>query len=215
MKEDNSIYLAETEFINHQHPALLSYLSPFVNLPKKEAALKLYLSVRDQQLYDPFHLNLKADALKASNILLKKRAWCVEKSILMAAGLRALNIPSKLGFAIVKNHLNSERLNHYLKKDEIVFHGYVSAFIEGEWTNCTPAFDRRICVISGVTPLQWDATSDSMFQEYEKDKKFMEYLHYYGEFPDVPLELMRSEMKLHYPHLFELEYNTKEFSFLY
>ena len=52
-----------------------------------------------------------------------------------------------------------------------------------------------------------------MFQEFDKDRKFMEYLHFYGEFDDVPIELMNREMKKYYPHLFEKEYNTKAFSF--
>jgi hypothetical protein len=41
----------------------------------------------------------------------------------------------------------------------------------------------------------------------------MEYVHDYGSFDDVPLELMKSEMKRHYPHLFEGNWESKEFSF--
>jgi len=41
----------------------------------------------------------------------------------------------------------------------------------------------------------------------------MEYLHYYGTFEDVPIELMNSEMKKYYPHLFEEVFAAKEFSF--
>ncbi len=41
----------------------------------------------------------------------------------------------------------------------------------------------------------------------------MEYVHNYGTFSDVPIELMNSEMKKYYPHLFENEFITKEFSF--
>ena len=52
-----------------------------------------------------------------------------------------------------------------------------------------------------------------MFQEFDKDRKFMEYLHFYGEFDDVPIELMNLEMRKYYPHLFEKEYDTKVFSF--
>jgi hypothetical protein len=42
-----------------------------------------------------------------------------------------------------------------------------------------------------------------MFQEYENGNKFMEYLHFYGEFSDIPFELMHDEMRKYYPHLFE------------
>lgn len=215
MKEDISSYLAATELLDHQHPDILSFVLEYRDLPSKTAATRLYNKVRDGQLYDPFHLDLRSEALVSSQILHKKRAWCVEKSILLASSLRALGIPSRLGFAIVKNHLNSDRLISYLKKDEIVFHGYVSVYIDGKWIRCTPAFDRRICTISRVTPLSWDGETDSMFQEFEKEKKFMEYVHYYGEFDDVPQKLMRSEMEAHYPHLFEKDYLSKDFSFRY
>lgn len=215
MKEDISPYLVPTDFLNHEHKSIQEYVLSFQYMDSLEAAKALYLKVRDGQLYDPFHLNLKPEALVSSEIIHKKRAWCVEKSILMASALRALDIPSKLGFAIVKNHLNSDRLIHYLKKDEIVFHGYVCAYIQEKWVRCTPAFDRRICAISGVRPLSWDGLNDSMFQAFEKDQKFMEYVLYYGEFADLPIELMRSEMEAHYPHLYVKEYNSKEFSFLY
>jgi hypothetical protein len=42
----------------------------------------------------------------------------------------------------------------------------------------------------------------------------MEYHHDYGVFEDVPVELMKAEMKKYYPHLFTGEVpNTKRFSF--
>jgi hypothetical protein len=120
-----------------------------------------------------------------------------------------------LGFAIVKNHLEINRLREYLKKDEIVFHGYVSLFIDDKWVRCTPAFDKGVCRLSGVEPLAFDGVNDSMFQEFNKNRQFITYLHYYGEFSDLPFELMRSEMMKHYPHLFENKYESKEFSFIY
>jgi hypothetical protein len=54
-----------------------------------------------------------------------------------------------------------------------------------------------------------------MFQEFENGKKFMEYLHFYGEFADIPFELMHQEMKKYYPHLFATNFDSKEFSFKY
>ena len=42
----------------------------------------------------------------------------------------------------------------------------------------------------------------------------MEYLHDYGSYNDVPIDLMNAEMKKYYPHLFEETVNTKQFSFI-
>jgi hypothetical protein len=53
--------------------------------------------------------------------------------------------------------------------------------------------------------LEFNGNEDSIFQSYNKDgNQFMEYLHDYGNFDDVPYELFISELKKHYPHLFEV-----------
>ena len=208
--------LAETSFLNFSHPAFDSFLKNIdASKPSKELAVDLYYLVRDGFIYDPYHLNLTHEGLKASNVLSKKRAWCVEKSIVLCAAARKLGIPARMGFAVVKNHIGVEKLTRYLKREEIVFHGFVELFLNEKWVKCTPAFDERICAISKVEPLNWDGETDSLFQAYEKDQKFMEYLHFYGIFSDVPIELMNAEMKKYYPHLFESEFNQKEFSFLH
>ena len=80
---------------------------------------------------------------------------------------------------------------------------------------CTPSVDRNICRMTGVPPLVWDGESDSLFQAYAGESQFMEYVHDYGSFEDVPLTLMKSEMQNYYPHLFEGEWEGKEFSFKY
>lgn len=212
--ENHDQYLQSTTFLDFNHPAFDSYLED-MPLFKDQVALAVFLynKVRDGFLYDPYHLDLTNEALKASAVISKKRAWCVEKSTLLAAVARRYGIPSRLGYAIVTNHIGVEKLVSYLKKEEIVFHGFTELFLEGKWVKCTPAFDKRICRISGVEPLEWDGRSDSMFQAFQEDKRFMEYKHFYGVFADVPIDLMNAEMKQHYPHLFESEWCTKEFSF--
>lgn len=183
------------------------------SLSKKEQAIMVYNKVRDYFIYDPYHLDLRPDSLKSSHILTKKRAWCVEKAIVMATALRALGIPSKLGYGIVINHIGVEKLTTLLKRKEIVFHGYVSVYLNDHWIKATPAFDRGVCRLSGVAPLAWDGDKDALLQAYQGDKEFMEYTHFYGEFDDVPVELMNAEMKKYYPHLFDEEFNSRTFSF--
>lgn len=209
-------YLQATYFLDFDHPAFDSFLGNLQTAGSpEEVMVQLYYKVRDGFLYDPYHLDLRREALKASVVLAKKRAWCVEKATLLAACARKMGIPSRLGYAIVTNHIGVEKLLDYLKKKEIVFHGYTELWIGGKWTKCTPAFDRRVCRISGVEPLDWNGREDSMFQQYSNDRKFMEYLHFYGEYEDVPADLMRFEMQKHYPHLFEETFQSSSFSFLY
>jgi hypothetical protein len=185
------------------------------SLSKKEQAIALYYKVRDGFVYNPYHLDLRHEGLKSSTIMQKNRAWCVEKSIVMATGLRALGIPSKLGYGIVVNHIGVEKLTKMLRRDEIVFHGYVSAYLDGKWVKSTPAFDPLVCQLSGVDQLDWDGENDALFQAYQGNQKFMEYTHFYGEFEDVPVEFMNAEMEKYYPHLFEEDHNSRTLSFFH
>jgi hypothetical protein len=63
--------------------------------------------------------------------------------------------------------------------------------------------------------LDWDGESDSLFQPFQGEKLFMEYVHQYGVFDDVPITLMNSEMKKFYPHLFSERYDSNQFSFFH
>lgn len=212
---DFDLLLQETSCLDFSQPTLDDFLRDFSpGTTPKQTAVKLYYFVRDAFLYDPYHLDLRPEALRASVIVGKKRAWCVEKAIVLAAACRKFGIPSQLGYAVVTNHIGVDKLREYLKRPEIVFHGYVSVWIDGKWIKCTPAFDARVCRVSGVDPLDWDGEHDSMFQAFQGDRIFMEYLHSYGEFADVPIDQMNTEMRNYYPHLFRGSWNSKAFSFI-
>lgn len=216
IKSEQQKYLQATPILEVNHESTQELIADIdQSLSKKEQAIELYYKVRDGFVYNPYHLDLRPQGLKSSVVIQKDRAWCVEKSIVMATGLRALGIPSKLGYGIVVNHIGVEKLTKVLRREEIVFHGYVSAFINGKWVKSTPAFDPLICNLAGVDPLDWDGENDALFQAYQGDQKFMEYTHFYGEFDDVPVELMNAEMEKYYPHLFEEEHNSRNFSFFH
>ena len=214
MEKGLSKYLLATDFINSNHPSIAQYCNEFMGLEQKEQILGLYLKIRDGFLYDPFNLDISKSGLTFSNVLSKNRAWCVEKAGLLVTCARHLGIPARPGYAIVKNHLENDKLDFVLKSDLIVFHGYADIYLKGKWVKATPAFDKRVCRLSGVEPLDFDGENDSLFQEHNKsENRFMEYVHYYGEFDDVPMELMNLEMKKYYPHLFSSDYINQDFKF--
>lgn len=215
--EQLELYLEHTPTIDWKSPEIQSLAEQFKTIDSElERAKAAYLMVRDRMLYDPYHLDLRPEALVASSLVAKNRGWCVEKAILLCALFRALGLPARLGFGVVQNHIGVERLIHYLQREEIVFHGFTEVYLEGNWVKCTPAFDQRVCKLSGVEPLDWNGVDDSLLQPFRADQqRFMEYLHFYGSFHEVPFELMHSEMKKYYPHLFIKPINEKGFSFNY
>lgn len=199
------IYLRPTQFINFHDESISKFVTEHTNSnhPNKEKIVALYYAVRDSILYDPYHLILSPAAISASQTLQRGSGYCIEKSLVLAACGRLLGIPSRLGFSIVQNHLSSKRFIEILRTDKFVFHGYNEFWMDGKWVKCTPAFNKSLCEKFNTHALDFDGENDSIFQEYNGGKKYMQYLHEYGQFDDLPFDLFVSELKLHYPHLFE------------
>lgn len=199
------LYLRPTSFINSTHPKVKAYALQKTQgcTTDKEKAIALYNAVRDDILYDPYHLVLKPEAISASLTLERGRGYCIEKSLLLAATARVLGIPCRLGFSIVRNHLSTKKFVEMLRTDKFVFHGYNEFWLNNKWVKCTPAFNKSLCDKFGVGVLEFDGEHDSIFHEFVHGQKYMEYLHEYGQFDDFPFDLFVQELKIHYPHLFE------------
>lgn len=170
----------------------------------REMAVALYYAVRDGFQYDPYVLDLRPEGLRASTLLTKTRGYCVEKAVLLAASARAAGIPSRLSFYIVRNHIATDRLEKLLKTNYLVFHGVTELFLDGDWRKATPAFNKQLCSFLGVEPLEFDGVRDSIFQEFDSaGGRFMEYVHDYGAFADLPYDLYLAELGKHYSHVFD------------
>ena len=188
---DFAPYLAATPTIESDHPAVVAFAREHTTGAKDdvEIAVRLYYAVRDGIRYDPYTCILTVDYLKASHTLQAGRAWCVPKAILLAACCRALNIPARLGYADVRNHLSTERMRQSMKTDIFSWHGYTAIHLRGQWVKATPAFNIELCRKFNLIPLEFDGLSDSLFHSFDAiGNRHMEYLHYRGEFADTPLE---------------------------
>lgn len=202
----NEIYLQPAEFINSDSEEIKRFTQNAIGntTDPVEKAVKLYYAVRDGFSYNPYDLELSREAMKASSLLKRKSGYCVDKACLLAACARAAGIPSRLSFAKVRNHIATEKIEEILKTNVMVFHGYTELFLDGKWVKATPAFNKSLCEKLNVDTLEFNGKEDSLFQSYNKEgNQFMEFLFDYGSFHDVPLELFISELKQHYPHLFE------------
>jgi len=197
-------YLRPTEFIDSDNQSVRDFATRETAgaTTDKERAVRLYYAVRDGFQYDPFVLDLRREALRASTLLTKTRGYCVEKAVLLAATARAVGIPSRLSFYNVRNHIATERLAKVLEKDYLVFHGAAEMYLDGKWVKATPAFNKRLCDFLDVEPIEFDGTGDAIFQEYDRaGNVFMEYLHEYGAFDDMPYQMFLDELDRHYPHI--------------
>ncbi|MDX2000913.1 MAG: transglutaminase family protein [Chitinophagales bacterium] len=199
-------YLRPTKLVDSDHPEVVAFAKAAVgdSTEPVEMAVKLYYAIRDRFPYNPFHVDLSDEGLKASTLVKKGYGYCVEKANLLGAAARAVGIPSRFGFADVINHVGTGRLREVLRSDVFAFHGYTELFLNGRWVKATPAFNKELCEKLGVKPLEFNGEEDSIFQENDGPTgKFMEYLYDHGTFDDIPQQYMYETLKKHYPHLFE------------
>jgi transglutaminase-like putative cysteine protease len=187
----DQIYLEPTAIIDSDSKPIIEHAREVVDEANNpvERAVKLYYAVRDGIRYDPYYPFYRPEHYRASNVLRDGRGYCVSKTSLLCALSRACGIPSRVGFATVRNHLATRQLLALLGSDLFVYHGFIEFFLEGKWLKATPAFNAEICNRHNVEPLEFNGHEDSIFQTYNLEKKkFMEYVAFHGTYADIPVE---------------------------
>jgi transglutaminase-like putative cysteine protease len=197
-----SEYLVPTDIIDSAHPRVLDYVrqkAGGVGADPVSRAVRLYYAVRDDIWYDPYLPFYKPEHYRASHVLERGRAFCIGKAALLCALGRASGIPSRVGFADVRNHLATRQLLEFLGSDIFVFHGYTEFFLEDKWVKATPAFNTELCRRHRVKPLEFNGREDSIFQPFNEDRRFfMEYIRDHGTFAEVPLARILAAMETTY-----------------
>jgi transglutaminase-like putative cysteine protease len=197
--ENMEVYLKPTETLDSDSEIVAEYLKEILGddeYAQREKAIKLYLHVRDDIKYNPYLPFYKSEHYRSSNVIKTKQGFCIGKAGLLCSLARRAGIPARLGFATVKNHLSTKQLTDFLGTDIITYHGYTELWLDEKWVKATPAFNAELCRLHKVSPLEFDGINDSIFHEFNSEKsRFMEYIGYHGEFPDVPIDLILESWK--------------------
>lgn len=204
----HSSYLEPTWFLDSDHPAVVSFARETTQDATDDAdrAVRLFYAVRDRIRYDPYTSNLERETYKASVIVGTDANFCIPKAILLAAASRSLGIPSRLGFADVRNHLATERLLRLFRTDLFVFHGFTELFLDGRWVKATPTFNASLCKRFNVKPLEFNGRDDALLHPFDREgKRYMDYVQDRGSHADMPLAEMARVVQEVYPHLFDGE----------
>jgi transglutaminase-like putative cysteine protease len=199
--EDFSQYLAPTEIIDSDHADVRAFAENRIGDAKDpvEKAVRLYYAVRDEIRYDPYRPFHLPEHFRASSVLAIGRGFCVSKVSLLCAAGRACAIPSRAGFADVRNHLATRQLLESMGSDIFIFHGFTEFYLEGKWVKSTPAFNAELCQRHGVAPLEFNGREDSVFQPYNDNRqRFMEYLAFRGTYADIPVKEIVSAFRQTY-----------------
>jgi transglutaminase-like putative cysteine protease len=198
----DSSYLLPAPSVDSDHTAIIDYAMSATRDAGTDPvakAVNLYYAVRDDIAYDPYAVSHVPEHYRASTVLKDGRGFCVQKATLLCAVGRACRIPSRVGFATVRNHLATKQLIEYVGSDVFVFHGFTEFYLEGKWVKATPAFTSAICRKHNVKPLEFNGREDSIFQAYDlRQNKFMEYVELHGTYADIPIETMIKAWKAFY-----------------
>ncbi|MEY2960097.1 MAG: hypothetical protein RLZZ01_2665 [Actinomycetota bacterium] len=193
-------WVAPTWFLDADDPAVVEFARSAIadaNTPLNRA-IALFHAVRDGIRYDPYNISYEPEAFRASSVVRSSSNWCVPKSVLLAAAARSVDIPARLGFADVRNHLTSEKLSATMGTDLFAWHGYAELLLADRngvtrWFKLSTAFNIELCERFGVGVLEFDGTADALMHPYDRvGNRHMEYVRQRGSFDDLPLdEIMR------------------------
>jgi transglutaminase-like putative cysteine protease len=187
-------YLKSTSIMDKDSRDIVNYAMDAIKNADEEPisrAVKLYYAVRDDIWYDPYSPFYLPEHYRASNVLKRGRGYCVGKASLLCTLGRFCGIPSRVGFADVRNHLATRQLIEYLGTDLFVYHGYVEFYLDAKWVKATPAFNIELCRKHNVSPLEFNGREDSLFQPFSaENQKFMEYLTDHGVYADIPVDMI-------------------------
>ncbi|MEU3356201.1 transglutaminase-like domain-containing protein [Streptomyces sp. NPDC037389] len=202
---DFAEFLRPTEFLDHDSPEVQDFVArsgAHEETTAARKAVRLYYAVRDGVDYEVYATSLERAALRASSVVRAGKGFCLHKSALYAAAVRSVGVPSRLVYADVRNHLASERLQRMVG-GEVFHHGLVSVHLDGRWMRVTPVFNGLLCRLYGMTPLEFDGTTDSVYHPYDaQGARAMEFLTDYGDYADVPYELLLERMRAKHPGMF-------------
>jgi len=195
-------------FVDSDHPDVIAFAEEATAgaTTDREKAVALFYAVRDGIRYDPYVISSDdPDSYRASTVLRDGVSYCIPKSVLLCAAARAVGLKARLGFADVRNHLNSEKLRERLGgTDLFIYHGFTEFFLDGHWVKVTSAFNIELCDRFGVLPQEFDGEHDALLHPFTADgREHMEYVRDRGSFDELPYDEIVGAFRATYPLMFE------------
>lgn len=199
--KSNDLYLQPTDVIDCDHDDVIRFAGDIVQeaTDPVEQARRLFYAVRNEIVYGPRTPFFLPEHYRASAILKRGRGFCVPKACLLCASGRVLGIPSRLGFADIRNYGASKQLTDMMGCNLFSFHGFTEFHLNGKWIKATAAFDKPIFVRHNVAAVEFDGVNDVVYPSRNLNgDPYVEYVTSHGSFADLPLELILEGWRKHY-----------------
>jgi len=194
------VYLAPAEYVDSDHPTIRAKAQELCGNATDDAAKAraIFLFVREIIYHAADFADL--NSYRASHLLKTGYGYCGAKASLFAALCRAADLPARILFADVTNHLATPKNQASFGTNLYAWHGYNEVMVEGRWVKASPTFNSSMCAKVGVAPLEFDGRSDAILQPFDSQgRTYMRYEKYHGAFHDVPAKFLAAEMYRLYP----------------
>jgi len=199
--------LAAGTFVDSDHPDVVAFAREACELAgaddDRSRAVAVFIAVRDGIRYDPYSVSADPAWYKASNVVHLDAAYCIPKAVLLTAAARAVGVAARLGFADVRNHLQSAKLREAMGTDVFAYHGYSELWLGGRWVKVSSAFNIELCERFGTRALDFDGRHDALLHPFdEAGNRHMEYVAERGSYDDLPLTQILEEFgKIYSPDM--------------
>lgn len=202
----SSMLLAASEALDYESDEVRRFVAeavPDQGVSDREKAVALYYAVRDGVFYEVYGADLSREGLRASAVVAAKTGFCLHKSILYAAATRAVGIPSRVLAGEVRNHLASDKLKK-LVGGEVFLHWLNEIELDGRWLKVTPVFNKMLCKLYGIAPLDFDGTAEAVYHPFdEHGRQHMEFIGPVASFDEVEHPTVVALMRQRHPGMFE------------
>ena len=197
MGNPDQTYIQPTETIDCSHPDIpeVAVIKTRGLSSDPERAKALFYFVRDEIHYNVYMLSTFIEDFRASVVLCRKKGYCVQKAVLLAAFLRAAGIPSRLAFARIRNYRMPGELKRQTGIDCLPSHGYTQVFLHEKWISITPVFDKTLCKKLNVPACDFDGNDDALLAGRDlSGNPYIEYLEKYEPWADLPFEWLHERI---------------------
>lgn len=194
-------YLQPAKYIDSGHPDIQNIcldLTQDCN-SANEKAVHIFQYVRDNCHYNMYDISQQFEDYKASSILKKGHAWCLPKAVLLAALGRAVDLPSRLVLAAIRNHRLPPEAEQHLGFNLFFPHIYNQFYLDDKWLSCTATFDKSICEKADLPVVDFDGKEDAILSSTDNQgKPYIDYVEFLGYYDDLPWDIIRENIPRFY-----------------
>jgi hypothetical protein len=165
------------------------------------AARILFDFVRDEIAYDMAPDVEAREDWRATETLERGSGFCQQKAVLLAALLRARDIPAGV---VLQDLLDHKIPPHYVEligSQRLEVHGLTCAFLDGRWVRLDATLPRSFVERKRYRLVEFDGVGDAVLAETDLDgEPHFEVLEELGSWPDLPDETVEYVLGLDWLH---------------